>query len=419
VAGTAGSVKFYGRGNTEATRWKFTGDVAMGGSQDNILFSDRGADKDLNTIFTGGLKTSQQPLGLPHHEGYIEYARSLAEGSLDIEIKGDPASAYAGSNAPAGKVPDVVKIAGDARPSFAKILITLDGDRVKVEKVNPGKPGLSEQIYNGLASNVPHGIISVQGGNVEVQSAFNRNTGEPVPFNGNLTIVSSDNPGRARPDTGSKSYPQNNGTIYSDAARAYYTENPHLTPPYTEREVYGASGSSTKYVWPSPVGKVEREGNTMMTSDIRYGSGTRPPALGVVAENFVLLNDKNPSGDPNGLRELRLDAVLMSLNHSVQFDWDNMARSDTAVHNQLMQRDKSRTFRLNGAIVSGFLDVEGDVLGRGYYDQKFTHDKNLRFQLPPSFPRWDRATSNAAGVVWSWVIMNYVDKGTLNQFQFN
>ena len=137
----------------------------------------------------------------------------------------------------------------------------------------------------------------------------------------------------------------------------------------------------------------------------------------MISENFVLLNDKNPSENRNGYDELRLDAVLMSLDHSVQFDWDNMAGNP--YHDKLMERKPDRTFTLNGAIVSGFLDVEGDVLGRGYYTQNFTHDKNLRFQLPPHFPRWDRASVGTGGVIWNWVIMNFVDQGTLNRFTRN
>ncbi len=424
---TAGSVKFYGRGDSESTRWSFTGDVTMGDGRDSILFTHDQADKNLNTIFTGGLKTDQKPLGLPHHEGYVEYAQSLAQGRFNIEIKGDPSTAFAASTNPSGKVPDVVKKENDARPSFARIVVTLNGTDVKIEKVNPGAPGCVDPvIYEGSAAKIPNGIVSVQGGNVEVQSARD-NAGQPIPFKGNLTIVASDNPGRAQPTTGTRAYGKNNGTIYSDAARDFYTKNPHRVPPYAESEIHPGSGSPNKYLWPSPPAKYEREGNVMVTSDIQQGKSAKPPALGLIAQNFVLLNDKAPGPNQTGLESLQVEAVLMSLDHSVQFDWDNVAGSPKDVHDKLMVKrppastpiDKQRTFKLKGAIVSGFLDVEGDCVGRGYFNQQFTHDPNLRFQLPPSFPRWDRVTSDATGVVWNWVIMNYVDKGTLNQFRFD
>jgi hypothetical protein len=422
VPGTAGTVQLWqgNGGMRNPPPWRFTGDVTIAGSADSIT-NRFDLDYSLNDIFTGGLKTQAPALGLPQHDNFIEYARAQSRASLPgkrsvaIDINGDPASAYAARNPAGGTVPDVMPRAGDARPSFAKIVVTLDGANVRVDKVNPARPGVTQNLYSGAASDIANGIISVRGGNVEVQSTYNGN--EPKPFTGNLTIVASDNTGRAQPNTGTKSYPQNNGTIYSDAARAYFIENPHLTPPYTEREVYGPSGSSSRLVWPSPPARIEREGNTFVTSDIKYGSASKPPGLGMISENFVLLNDKNPSGSRNGYDELRLDAVLMSLDHSVQFDWDNMAGN--ANHDRLMERNPDRTFTLNGAIVSGFLDVEGDVLGRGYYTQNFTHDKNLRFQLPPHFPRWDRASVGTGGVIWNWVIMNFVDQGSLNRFTRN
>ena len=411
VASTAGSVKFYGNGD-----WRFTGDVTMNGTKDKIRFISKGADNDLNRIFPGGLRTGISSLGLPQSENYVSFATGRASSaggsgtSVVVAIKGDPSSAYNSTVSPSG-VPDVMGVAGDARPSFAKVLITLNGADVTVEKVNPALPGASQKIYGGKASEIKSGIIAVSGGNVEVQSVTD-SKGKAVPFTGQLTIVSSENP--ERPSLGEKSYSHNGSCIYSDAARSYYTTNPHIVPPYTARQLFpdDPNASDTQYFWPSPPAKIEREGNTMMTSDIVYGSGTRSPSLGVVAQNFVLLNDKD--GNPDNLR---LDAVLMSLDHSVQFDWDNAAKNPN--HKGLLESGRDRTFQLNGAIVSGFLDVEGDVNRRGYFTQKFAHDKNLRFQLPPSFPRWDRVSSNATGVAWTWIILNYVDKGTLNQFNFN
>jgi len=453
-----GSIKFFGRGLTDKTRWKFTGEVSIRKSanpnerdrtKQGLTFTDDGADSNPNTIFLGGLKAQQDPLGLPQDENYVGYARSLAQGKFNIDIKGDPSSAYAAVQNPSGKVPDVYgkpldlgeitdeneRAKADARPSFAKIVVTLNGSKVTIDKVNPGAPTPGpEQIYSGSADGIPNGIISVQGGNVEVKSALD-NKGDPVPFTGKLTIVSSDNPDREQPATGTKSYPYPHTTIYSDLARKYYEEKPHLVPPYRESDLV-SGGSSKKYLWPTPHQTYEREGNLMVTSDIVHGKrgDNKPAALGLIAQNFVLLNDKNSGGKNNGLERLEVEAVLMSLDHSVQFDWENMARSDKLETSGSLKGqmtllkprppastpiDNQRVFRLNGAIVSSYLDVEGDNVGRGYFNQQFTHDPNLRFQLPPYFPRWDRSGTSATGVVWNWVIMNYVDKGTLNQFSFD
>lgn len=408
VPGTAGTLKFYGKG-AGTSRWNFSGEVTMSGNKGSLQFTDPTADKDLNTIFNGGLKPGEKSLGLPQQNGYMDYARGKAT-TCSYSIGGNGATAYTDTNTNPAYVPDVMKSPGnDARPSFAKVVVTLDGANVKIEKVNPARPGRTQTLYSGAADGIANGIVAVQGGNVEVQSAKD-GAGNPKPFLGNLTIVSDDNAGRAQPLDGSKSYPQNNGTIYADAARTFFDANPHLPPPYTERQIFGATGSSTRYVWPPPPARVEREGNTMITSDIQYGNtGTKPPTLGIVSQNFVLLNDRQ--GDNN----LRVDAVLMSMDHSVQFDWDNMAQNSN--HSNLIAQGVTRTFQLNGAVIGGFLDVEGDAARRGYFNQSFTHDENLRFQLPPSFPKWDRTSSQApSGVAYNWVLMNYVDKGTVNKF---
>jgi len=421
VPGTAGSVQLWQDtgGLKNPPPWRFTGDVTIAGAADSIT-NRFNLNYSLNDIFTGGLKTQVPPLGLPQHDNYTDYAHRRADApqGLRINISGTPQTAFRDRNGGGGRVPDVMPRQGDARPSFAKVVVTLDGPNVLVEKINPALgDSVRERLYSGAAADVPNGVISVRGGNVEVRSTYQGK--EPKPFTGNLTIVAADDPGRAQPITGKKRYADNNGTIYSDAARAYWEDGRyHLTPPFTAREVYGPSGSPNELLWPSPPELIEREGNTFITSDIKYGQGSKPPALGLISENFVLLNEKaHPSGG-RSFDELRVDGVLMSLDHSVQFDWDNMAGNPDHA-SQLMTADQNRTFTLNGAIVSSFLDVEGDVLGRGYYTQNFTHDKNLRFQLPPHFPRWDRASVNTAGVIWNWVIMNFVDRGTLNRFTRN
>lgn len=408
VADTAGTLKFYGKGDTDQTRWKFDGDVTIAGNKDSVEFADPGADKNLNNIFTGGLKASAQSLGLPQKNGYGAYARTKATSNASANNKFAAKFTIGGNSSNVGTstdgtgVPDVAVPAGnDARPSFAKIEVTLDGNNVTIRKVNGGA---SKQLYSGPATGINNGVIAVEGGNVEVKQGAN-------PWTGRLTINADDVADRATPEDGStKSYPLGGNTIYADAARDYFTDNPHVKPPYTAKQITGnPTADNSKKYWPPPAAEVEREGNVQITSDITYGAGgAEAPSLGLVSQNFVLLNDK--AGD----NSLRVDAVLMSLEHSVQFDWDNQAGNPN--HDKLIAEGVQRTFELNGSIIGGFLDVEGDSKKRGYYKQKFSHDDNLRYQLPPAFPRWDKTASTATGVAWNWVIMNYVDKGTLNQF---
>lgn len=422
VQDTAGTLKFYGRGNTDETRWKFDGEVTMAGNKDSLEFADPAADKNLNAIFSNGLKASAQSLGLPQKTNYGSYARGKATSNAGANSKFPAKFTIAGNSSNIGTstdgtgVPDVAVPSGnDARPSFAKIEVVLDGPNVTIRKVNGGA---SKQLYSGPATGINNGMIAVEGGNVEVKQGAN-------PFTGKLTINADDIADRATPEDGSnRSYPVGGNSIYADSARTYFTNNPHVKPPYTMKQLTnGQSTDESKKYWPPPPAEVEREGNIQITSDLKYGSGTgEAPSLGLVSQNFVLLNDKgedsegNPTKFAEDLGKLEVDAVLMSLEHSVQFDWDNASGSKKATHDRLMQEGVTRTFQLNGAIVGGFLDVEGDAKKRGYYKQKFTHDDNLRFALPPSFPRWDKTTSTAQGVAWNWVIMHYVDKGTLNQF---
>ena len=162
--------------------------------------------------------------------------------------------------------------------------------------------------------------------------------------------------------------------------------------------------------------------------------------MGIVAKNYILLNDKSLNSKKTQSKQdvLRVDAVLMSMDHSVQFDWNNLAannaeleyggrsyknereRGKTLYQALTSNRDISnkgagaRTFQLNGAIVSGFLDVEGDTNGRGYYVQSFKHDENLRYNLPPIFPRWKVGEFAERGVFGDWMITAYEDKGAIS-----
>ena len=143
-----------------------------------------------------------------------------------------------------------------------------------------------------------------------------------------------------------------------------------------------------------------------------------------------MLNDKslNSKGSKAKQDVLRVDAVLMSMDHSVQFDWNNMAANNAklsggskTLYEELTSNrsitnngKNARTFQLNGAIVSGFLDVEGDTNGRGYYVQNFKHDENLRYNLPPIFPRWKVGEFAERGVFGDWMITAYEDKGAIS-----
>lgn len=471
VPGTAGNFNFFdtdgnGRAIKDSQLWKFNGDVTIAGDRRNISFSsgqgwDNYKDK-ANSIFVNGLRDTAPSLGLPKSEDYCQYARDMAadkwstgKGSKEVNIVIGGNSTTVKSNDRTG-IDDVYFVDNtynyqdhsktdslDITPRISKVQIVLDGDRIKVKKV--GGVNYEKSAYypayggeNGIAvSSIKNGILTVTGGNVEVVSAYSSN-GKPKPFKGNLTIVADVDASReTATNDPNRDYARNNGgkggSIYSERARRLYEDevnggvaNP---PPYSQKQL-GLGSSNERCIVPVPVqvgseGKSsykktqqEREGNAIIASDIKY-SDSGQPRLGIVAKNFVLLNESKQPDDKSNiddqLKNLSVDAVLMSLDHSVQFDWDNWAWNPN--HDKLMKTGLDRYFNLNGAIVSGFLDVEGDNQRRGYYNQQFKHDENLRYQLPPSMPRWDRtAGPTGRGVVWNWLILNYIDNGALNRF---
>ncbi|MCR4783645.1 MAG: hypothetical protein K6A35_03900 [bacterium] len=159
-----------------------------------------------------------------------------------------------------------------------------------------------------------------------------------------------------------------------------------------------------KKYWPTMSSSgVENEGNTFVGSDLTYG-GEPTSALGIVAKKSILLNDRtNPSK-----KQLSIHGLFMCIDHSLQFDWRNKAGNP--LYANLYSEDKSRSIILNGAIVGGFLDAEGDTFGRGYYKQSFKYDDNLLLNPPPNVPQWDITEESLK----NFVILSYEDRGAIN-----
>ena len=180
-----------------------------------------------------------------------------------------------------------------------------------------------------------------------------------------------------------------------------------------------ASDKGKKY-WPTMSSSgIENEGNTFIGSDLAYNPNNPASALGVVAKKSILLNDRTT----NTKNKLAVNGMLMSIDHSLQFDWRNKAGNDGKLSNGKTrfdalnsQRDvktkatNGRTFRLNGAIVGGFLDSEGDTFGRGYYNQEFKHDDNLLLNPPPNVPQWNMNQNSLK----NFAILSYEDRGAIN-----
>lgn len=353
----------------------------------------------------------------------------------------------------ASSVPDVYSNgdSSDVRPSFAKIVVTLgEGDNITITKEN-AKAGRSVQLYSGNASRIKNGIISVNGGNVEVRSATDGN-GEAKKFTGDITIVADVEADREDSlayfgDSEGKSC-ESGKSIYSDAARMYATDNPEKVPPFSVKEVrqYAEEKASEsaewgkKYkdaslvakndsavVWPTPSSEsTEREGNIYITGDIACGSSSdgKRGSVGIVAKNYVALNDKTVKEKDNSLRNaakqsLSIEAMLFSFDKSVQFDWTNDAGNTSANFAALQKNADKREFNLVGSVVSSNLDIEGSAEGVGYLNQN--ERSNVSLENPPPFiPAYsedsfvDANGNTIAG--GRWVIISYVDRGSRNWF---
>ena len=415
--------------------------------------------------------------------------------------KGTAKTAVFGQSWDQGKCPDIAQAGvwresgeghteqvGSATPTFATVRVEIFGDEVRVMKYNAAMtengqllgtyqdPNTCQQ-QNKFASRtelksdyieqlrpwtsidkIPNGIISVTGGNVEVINVTER-TGAQNQLSedyidveddsgyfmsGALTIV-ADVESTREAAVGdlqeSQGASPGTGGIYSEAARRRWEEGPFTNiPPFSARDL-GMGDSTDKVYWPSPANSaIEREGNVIIGSDLRQAAagsdGTQ--ALGIVAKNFVYLNDKGGAKDGGqGLNELVVDGVLMSIDHSVQMDWNNMGGNK--YHDSLLTRRRydngqpypvadtvkdptdrtQRRFTLNGAIVSGFMDVEGDTTGAGYFDQKFSHDPNLLYNLPPNFPKWSLTQVTSEGCFMDFMVMEYKDHGAISNLGYD
>lgn len=451
-------------------------------------------------VFSGSLRDDTPSLGLPQADNYFEYATAKAKdhtgnngtktininiGSNSVNNRSDYnyVKSHYGKNGN-GKCPDIAqsmtkvsdgkggfKNIGSSVPTFATVRVEICGAKARIVKYNSAmtKNGVIDSNYvedltsqfggnNSIEiAKINNGVINVTGGNVEVVNVkkfASKGTGLSTDYidvksntdkclDGALTIVSNVNEARdiSLNNVGSSNPKPGGSALYSDVARDFYDKNPYVNiPPFSQKQL-GIGSSTAKSIWPTPQSSsLEREGNVILASDIAYKSSSNSsPSLGIVAKNYILLNDKSLNSKGNswdGLEGkpkrdvLRVDAVLMSMDHSVQFDWNNMAANNAKFGNKsdaktlyeelISDRNiynsgkKARTFKLNGAIVSGFLDVEGDTNGRGYYVQSFKHDENLRYNLPPIFPRWKVGEFAERGVFGDWMITAYEDKGAIS-----
>ncbi len=332
----------------------------------------------------------------------------------------------------------------DFRPRVPNIEVVLNKDQIQIQT----RSTLDGSITNSRTirqDQLQSGLLYVQGGNVVVK------TDPTNKFQGKLSIVATEDPNR-------DGFIPNDSSVYSDAARGYFTAlknewdqtvlNTGLkpadvarypTPPYTVAQLnagrarFGASVvppvesemPSGQLLWPAPPverdasgNKVryatEREGNIVIADDVKYNdkSGNQ---LGLFAQNFVLLNDNTPKDPVTQEEKLTIDAVLVSKERTVSLDWDNTGRQPIEGWKELMApraaNQPQRKIAINGSVISEYIDVEGDQLGRGYKNQEFKYDLSLRNASPPFMPRPDLAELPGG---FRFMILHYLDRGSLS-----
>lgn len=335
------------------------------------------------------------------------------------------------------------------QPGVAKVVISFNGNSgVTVSKVG-AYSGVTFESKTFTATNVPS-VLYVDGGNVEVQG--NAPKGVTV-----VAAASTDRPTTAVDTSGgvqrttlmnySNTSVMNSlrsSTIYAPATDSALknTFGPlaawprdldgKITGPYMD-----TSSNPPRPYWPAfdpdTVGAaggdvtnnapVVREGNLSITGDV--GKVDPNSGVGLIAQNYLFLSDQRAASTT-----LNVNGVLMSLEHSVQYGgfignpssnsgmadyWKNMAGRGAGASlrrpaNISLLQNNTGSFNLTGSVIGKFADVESGKGGTadsqvyvGYNAQNFKTDPNLKNNLPPSFPQFERTqTAPVAFVVLAW-----------------
>ncbi len=159
---------------------------------------------------------------------------------------------------------------------------------------------------------------------------------------------------------------------------------------------------------------IEREGNITIGNDLKY-SPEPTNMLGLIAKNYILINDDRVQSQVQGggQPQINVRAVLMSFDHSLQFDDINMSGKDTWISRPGM----NGKFNFTGSMIGQFSDIEGKTDGTGYINQKLSWDPNLKGVAPPNFPTWDvsQFQNSSDYIPLEFVVLSYRDKGAMTE----
>lgn len=384
--------------------------------------------------------------------GYIKVATPL-KGAVEVtQGVGDSTGGGADVEIPTG--------GGIQAPGFARIKIEFqpDGQTVKIQKIGAysGKPVAGAQYpYDGQSvpvNQIQKRMLYVDGGNVEVSGTVPPNftvvsaassdrptvasPGAPDPNDSTRMVPQSGLPILIRPDQ----HGQFANTIYKDPNDALFKSVTDANGKITQVPVKDSNG---KFWWPAydPTKAGEqsgnpaavtseaplvREGNVSIVGNLQKASGGSG-TLGIVAQNYILLSDQTGSSN------LKVDAVLMSMNRSVQYGGFLTASSSDSKFNPYYQQlganvasngafygnmPKPKTavsngkFELNGSIIGQYADVESTTGGVGYTSQVMKQDASLRSSMPSLFPNFSRDQMKS---LITWVVVAVSDSAATKE----
>lgn len=440
-------------------------------NQASNLYQDPDVVDTSNPGLTGGFTPSAARVGVPDFR--VEDMKAAAQlrpadhyksGYFKVETSEIPGALGSTAAAPRGNDPTYgpfysgteTRVIGgvsqqvlkpfDYRPRIPTVEITLNGDKVEVARrstLTGQQVGPTQTIAN---SDLAMGLLYVEGGNAVVRTAREGESNTPY-YQGRLSVGAGELAAR---NVASPTASASADTIYATAAREYYEllknrwDNESKvrripvseyadfpTPPYSVAQLrqalrdgeistaLPAGLANNQQLWPSPASEmhdgaprftVEREGNIVISDDVKAGK-TAGNALGLFAQNFVLLNDTTPSN------QITVDAVIMSKERSFSLDWDNSGFQNPTTWAAMMStvdaagNAMARTLNLHGSVVGEYIDVEGDALGRGYIKQNFEYDAALRTGNPPMMPRLNLSATSGG---YRYMVIHFRDRGALS-----
>lgn len=488
----SGNVNIFAHNQTQLNTVRFQGSTSIATGKNNAYDTALNRNDTNSGIFTKGLE-HKDPQQLPKTSKFLDvrdpsgamvvvdasrpsgggiWSAKAANENGYFKVESDTADDFVNlATNPSGAGNIEFSSSSPGQPGVAKMVITFNGNGgATVTKIGAYSGRQVGGTTTYTAASLPS-VLYIDGGNVEVQgnapkgvtvvaaastdrptTAVNTATNPPTTglMNyGNTAVMNTlrqktiyapvdpEGPTRVVDQAGNVTLimPPDRGLQATFGASARWPRDAEgkITGPYMD-----TSCSPPRPYWPAfdpaTVGvaggditsnaPVVREGNLSVVGDV--GKTNPSSGVGLVAQNYIFLSDQRAASTT-----LNVNAVLMSLEHSVQYGgflsnpasntgmadyWKNMGGRGAGATlrrpaNLAQLQNNAGTFNLQGSVIGKFADVESGKTGTnpdapvyvGYNSQSFQTDPNLKNNLPPSFPQFDRTqTAPVAFVILAW-----------------